>query len=671
MIIAWDYETHLISKEYPYPRPVCVSSYNGWNKKLAVSNEMKEHISFILDHTSVAHNAMFELGVTYTWFPELRPKIQKALAEGRIICTHVLQSILNSRIANAPKGLSLAALVLHYFQIDLSEDKKAPDAWRLRYSELDGVPLSDWPEEAKEYAIMDSVYALQLYNVLKEHKIPYQRAMEASFYLNMMGKTGIQIDQSRVRQLEDEIYAILEPKYKYLIDQGFCTPTCFKRPKKSLKKLQEFVKETIKEPRVSAKGNIQTDLEALLEYQLEAPSEVFQSFLDINEYDKVLTAFISRLKGADKIMTDYSTTKSTGRTSSSSSRLYPSVNIQQMPRKVPNVTWDVRNCFVPRAGYQMVSIDYSGLELASAATQLFKIFNSSEMLNMLNSGDVPVDLHSMLAAKIMSLRSDTKVDYATFVAHKKEEPYSSMRQLCKAINLGFPGGIGYDVMRKQLLQGGNKTKYGTLATSKDKQYLLNLCWGMKITEPNLRVKQISSSEYALVYDELVGLKKDMFRVYPDLERFLKEYHTHATTGEVKYVKNDFGEWEEEPMYKYKCKDFERDWCSYTAYCNGYLMQTPSAIGATQTAINLGRKYLGHPDMNLLAFIHDEFLFEVREQRTQEIVQDVAEMMIDGMQSVLKDVRIAVEASVMPYWTKEGGESKVYWKDANNGELRSK
>ena len=667
-MIAWDFESHLISKEHPYPKPVCISSYNGWNKKLVTGTEMEEHLSYILDQTSIAHNAMFEAGVTYTWFPSLRGKLKKALEEGRLICTHMQQSILNGRSEKQIHKLSLAGLVEHYFNEDISEDKKNPDAWRLRYSELDGVPKDKWPEEAVNYAIMDSVWAYKIYQKLKPHNISSSRAMESSFYLNMMGKTGIKIDQDRVKLLESEIYEMLNPKYEYLVERGFCTNIGTKRPKKNMKVLREYIEERVEKPIISPKGNVKTDLEALVAYYAETEDPVFDAFLKLNEYDKVLTAFVSRLKGSEYILTDYSTTKSTGRTSSFTSKLYPSVNIQQMPRKVPNVTYDVRNCFVPREGYKMVSIDYSGLELASAATQLFKTFNRSAMRDMLNDGDTPTDLHSMLAARIMSMMGKN-VTYEHFLAHKKEKEYANMRQLCKAVNLGFPGGIGYDVMRGQLLKGGTKTKYGVLETSKDRNCLLNAYYNLRFEEPNVRIKQVSKFEWALVYDELVGLKQGMFKVYPELEQFLKERHKYSTTGETKWVLDDFGDWEEEPMYKYQVSDFHRDWCTYTAYCNGYLMQTPSAIGATKTAIALGRKYIDHPDVNLLAFIHDEFVFEAKGD-IDGYIADISEIMIDQMQSVLKGVRIAVEASKMDYWSKDGGDDITYWKDARCDKLRT-
>jgi len=284
------------------------------------------------------------------------------------------------------------------------------------------------------------------------------------------------------------------------------------------------------------------------------------------------------------------------------------------------------------------------------------------MLETINSGDAPVDMHSKLACQIMSIKKGRMISFEEFVKNKKVEEYAFFRQLAKPINLGFPGGIGYDTMRHLLALDGVKTKFIVLETFDTESEAQNYYFRLRGEDENLRVARISKTKFALVYDELVGFKKALFRLYPELEWFLKEDHKKYLTGHSKKVKNDWDEWEQEEMYKYNISGFTRDWCTYTAHCNGFLMQSPSAVGFKRTAANIIEKYIGHPDMNPLAEIHDEMLFEIRDGR-YDIVEDVAEMMIDGMQTVLNKVRISVEAEVMDYWMKSGGFwSKTYWKD---------
>ena len=186
---------------------------------------------------------------------------------------------------------------------------------------------------------------------------------------------------------------------------------------------------------------------------------------------------------------------------------------------------------------------------------------------------------------------------------------------------------------------------------------------LRVEEPNIRIERISKVEYALVYDELVGLKAELFSLYPELQRFLKEYHKRGLTGETKAMKNDYGEWEKEPMYAYKVGDFQRDWCTYTAYCNGFLMQTPAAIGATMAMSNIIEKYQDSDNVIPLAFIHDEIIFEVKDDKYKfSFIEDIANILIDSMQDTLPYVRITVEASLMDYWKKSGGEwEKTYSK----------
>jgi hypothetical protein len=347
--------------------------------------------------------------------------------------------------------------------------------------------------------------------------------------------------------------------------------------------------------------------------------------------------------------------------------------MQQMPREVPGVTWDIRNCFVPREGYKICSIDYSGLELSSTAHQLYDLTGNSEMRDVINSGDVPTDMHSKLACRIMSIKENKTVTYEEFVANKKESPYKYYRQLSKPINLGFPGGIGYETMRSLLIKEGINPKLVVLDKSENEDALT---WKRSILRKEghpVRVRRVGFSEYQLVYDELVQLKQELFNLYPDLEYFLTKYHEQFLNGETKRMKNEFGEWETEPLYDFEVGGytFVRAHCMYTQVCNGLLMQSPAAIGAKRAVCDILKKYVDSDEVRPLAFIHDELVFEIKDnENMQQHVQDLSEMMIDSMQTVLNSVRIAVEAECFDYWKKAGGfYEAAYWKDADNKQLK--
>jgi len=673
-MIAFDFETHLIGSEWgQFPPPICVSYYDGSRSNMyAGLKDIEEALRWMFNQRGpiVAHNAVFECGVIYTHFTSLRDDLKRALDEGRIICTKINEEILNCKKKNSTYKLSLADLVQFYFNEDISEDKKNPNAWRLRYHELEHLDKQEWPSEAINYSISDSIWAYKVYNeqcrLYDIFMMKHKEIVEAAVYLNLMANLGMTVDVPRVVELENDIYSKLSFSYDHLIKAGFCEPVVGqKRPKKNMNKLRQYIKDKYPKPVLTSKNGISTTEESLNYYLTVEEDENINCFLTLAGYEKVITAFTNNLK-APLIRTEYSAIKDTCRTSARKSSLYPSVNIQQMPRSIKNVKWDVRNCFIPREGFEICSIDYAALELSSTAHQLFKIFNHSAMLNTLNSGDSPVDMHSKLACRIMSIAMNKSVSYDHFIEHKKEPEYAHFRKLSKPINLGFPGGIGYDTMRHLLYRDGIKTRYNIVYTHKNENFVYNV-WLSLIQDgyENVRVARISKQEYAVVQDELVTFKNELYGLYPELKTFLKVEHEKYLTGEKAKMKNEFNEWEEEPMYSYNIYGFKRDYCTYTAFCNGYLMQTPAAIGAKRAVVNIIKKYLDHPEMRPLAFIHDEILFEVKKDSSNkfDIIEDVAYNLIDGMQSVLSSVRIAVEAELMDYWTKAGGTwTKTYWKN---------
>lgn len=672
MIVAIDFETHLICKETPIPKPICLSAYNGKDTYLFKGDrDIKEYLTKIFTSSSliIAHNTTFELSVIYKYYPELRPLIFSALRNSRVYCTKLYERLLSNVSQHPKQKFDLATLVKDYFDEDISETKKDPEAWRLRYHELENKPLEEWPEAAKQYAIDDSIYAYKIQHEQSKAKpLKYRLAVSSEFCLNLWAKKGFLIDQTRTVQLEKEMLAHLQPRRDFLISQGMAYMSKAGNFCKKSKEFSEYISKTIPRLRYTKKGSVSTKGEHLDDYLAQMPDDAtIKAFLDMKEYEKALTSYVRRLKQADPyIYTDYNSVVSTGRTSSSQSNFYPSVQIQNQPRSIKGVTWDIRNCYVPRQGYKLVSIDYSGLELTSCAHQLYLSFGASHMRQIINGGDVPADMHSMLASEFKGC------SYEEFKANKKKPEYAFFRQLAKPIGLGFPGGIGYDVMRSLLLKDGIVTKFKILETAKRENDLIGAYKILCRDYDNIRIARMKVDEYAIVYDELVGLKKKMFKLYPELHKFLKTEHERFQTGEKKYVKNDWDEWEEEPMHRYEVAGTVRDFCTYTALCNGYLMQSPSATGAKNMVWDLTEKFHASDDIHLLAFIHDEVIFEVKDNdRMYANIDSVAEVMIDSMQQVLYSVRVAVEASVMNYWSKSTTIwDKTYWKDPKNPTLRT-
>lgn len=670
--VAIDFETYLIGPDQVIPQPVCLSYADKQVNGLAVGKDEMSNLLlslFLSNKKIIAHNLQFELKIIYEHFPQLRAQLLQKLEAGGFFCTKLYQQLIDNVSKQIYHNKSLANLVKGYFGKDISADKTDPDAWRLRYSELDGVPKKDWPKKAVSYAIEDSIWAYRLYEQQVQKKLKYSDQVYDEFILNLMAAKGILIDPERVNILERELLDYIEPRQQKLIDTGFAEIKKDGKITKKMKLLREYIESNYTQIEYTDKKVVSTTNESLSKYLLEKPDDIIQIFADMSKYEKALTAFVVRLKEACEhnpplIRTEYNGIVSSGRTSARTTPAYPSVNIQQMPRELKGVTYDIRNCFIPRPGFKFFSIDYAGLELAATANQLYMTFGASRMRDTINSGDTPVDMHSKLAAEIMSMSLRKRIRYEDFVAHKKEEGYKEFRQLAKPINLGFPGGIGYDTMRTLLAKEGINPHYKEFYRCDNEQEILRLIVNYKNQNPNLRCKRVGHREWALVSDELVSFKAALFRLYPELKRFLNDTHQRFLTGEVKYMKDEYGDYNPEPMYRFNMHGVQRDWCTYTAFCNNYLMQSPSAVGAKKAMREMILKYKDDPDCNILGFIHDEAIGEIREgPRMYEILDDISQIMIREMQRTLRHVRITVEAELFDYWKKAGGfYDKTWWRD---------
>lgn len=652
MLRAIDFETNPISVGAIFPSPICVSTHSENGSNLYIGKDMEQRLyKWLREDTIIAHNATFELCVILTHFPNMKDIVQKALEEDRIICTLINEQHININREKPLNKMNLAALVLHHFKTDISETK-GEDSWRTRYNELEHTPLIQWPKEAVDYAIDDSVWAYKLHK--QQINVESSLSLKCSVALNMMASEGMTISPERVETLKKEVMEFLQPKYDFLIQEGFCSPVKNKDiPKKKVKKLKEYIEVMPLEFMYTAKGSISVTGEAIEYYRNQIENPILKAFSEIAEYEKVLSSYVSRMEGENIIYTSYSTVKNTGRTSSSGSTLFPSLNIQQLPREVKNVTYDLRNCFIPSPGFKILSIDYAGLELASTSHQLYSVYGRSKMRDTINEGESPIDMHSKLAAYLK------KMSYTEFLERKKELKH--VRTLAKPINLGFPGGLGFDTMRKLLYMAGIKTKFKILHKAIRKEHLSHLLFSLKA--PDLRIARLNKEEWALVQDELVELKRAFFSLYPELEDFLKHKHKEfIMKGSTKWSKNEYGEWELDDMYKYSVGGFERSWCTYTAFCNGFLMQSPAAQGAKGAVCAIYNKYVDNKDMFPKAFIHDEILFEVREGR-EDLIEEASCIMIEEMQKVLNSVRITVEASLANEWTKTNEYwTKQYWRN---------
>jgi len=728
IVVGWDTETHRISPGNVHPPVVCLQT--------CIEQEQAEVVSvcessfrptadalFNLedDCTRVAHSLSFDVGVMARYDDEYLPAIFQMLEDGRLTCTKIREKLLNltshgnleyytvgGTTTKIKYGLS--DLVMQYFGVDITEDKSSlkrnaktgemevqgvEDSWRLNYSVLEDTPVSEWPQEAVDYAASDAVWARAVYYAQEDARqniienaghdpfavLEFRCAVDCA--LSLMSARGVKTDKERVERVEAEIAEELHPgRLENLMDAGIlkpeepprpyangakdhaedctdrsncdCPPKMTKGKKESVDKtkLVAHVENISKEnPDIEVKrtaptdnfpeGQVSVDKDWLEDYAHLDP--VLDEYKFRQTFQKMLTTEIPRMKWegevAPVVYPNFDSLKATGRTSSFAGDLYPSFNCQ-------NVDPRMRRGYVPRPGHWMFSIDYGAMELGTFAQACINLFGYSHLAEIINSGRDP---HAYLGAQIaMSTDEDfrelacAEVNpedydevYELFMSlrdHKEtKDIFKHFRTFAKPTGLGYPGGLGADTFIKYA-----KGTYG-IQVDREKAVLLKEVWKQTFPEAQLFFDHVQHG----CLDNLNG---------PRTVTVQKQ--------------DDQGEWYEETIEKERFRyespmGMWRMACDYCACCNGMALQTPSAEGAllgtyevvkdsmTKTSSIYGKVFP-------LMFIHDEIVGEIVQDTPEamtNLLSGVAGTMVESMQAVTPDVRAKAEPVIMTRWDK--------------------
>jgi hypothetical protein len=237
-LYVFDTETHLVQPGLPVPPLVCVSALRVWPNRIPSNGPLPAVEGGTLmdkaaglhdlrlallstDTRIVGHNVAYDLAVCGAADPTLVPWIFEAYAHGRISCTQIREQLIQLALGNFSSdfgskkqgSFSMSSIMLARFGVDLSDDKSAPDAWRLRYAELDGVPLDQWPTEAREYPIRDVVQTYQMWcaqasdvhsgvvDAVTGMVTDEQSQAAADFALKLMSAWGVRTNRAKVDAL--------------------------------------------------------------------------------------------------------------------------------------------------------------------------------------------------------------------------------------------------------------------------------------------------------------------------------------------------------------------------------------------------------------------------------------------------------------------------------------
>jgi DNA polymerase-1 len=599
--IAIDTETWLIAPGRLAPRLVCMSAFgDGDNRaRLYAPDEAAAAVHEWLTDPRIrliGHNMAFDLGVLLQHDPSLAPSIWSAYDQKRIWDTQIYEQLrkialgwskFNPETGRVP-SYALASLVSEHLG-EKVEGKSGEDAWRFRYRELDGVPFPEWPAEAREYAQLDAQYTWRVFQKQMGIGIPpdFERQVKYAWALHLMSAWGIRTDREAVERLEgDLVQAVRETVEKLTVAGVYRT-----NGTKDMAVVRGRVAQAYgNNPPVTDKGGISTSA-AVLE---ASGDEVLQTLAGISGEQKLLNTYIPTLKaGVERpINPRFNVLVDSGRTSCRNP------NLQNQPRR-----GGVRECFVPREGNVFVTADYHIAELCSLAQVLLDLYGESKMAEALQAGR---ELHLEMAAGIMGITYEGAVS-----RHKKgDKAVKAARQLAKAANFGFPGGLG----AARFLEFA-KASYGI----------------------------------QLSLEEGENLRRLWLERYPEMHQYFRDigFRCNRGGGSFQLIQPRSGR--------------IRGGVGFCDGCNSHF-QGLTADGAKAALYRVVQECYMDSRSDLfgfrpVAFIHDEILIEGPEARAAAAAKRLEQVMVEQMEFWTPDIPVKADAAMMRKWYK--GAEPVY------------
>jgi DNA polymerase-1 len=471
-VFAFDFETFLISPGQRVPRAVSLAWSYGGEPDLVHCILERDRFRAVAEEGLAADvltgaNVAFDLAVLVRAFPDLLPAAWKAYDEGRvwdIEHTEKLCDLHDGRLhwqwdptrPNKKTGgvgmmvrvsYSLAAIMQRRFGIVLDKD-----TWRLRYGTLAGTPCAEWPEGARKYALDDATSHYRVWAAQAEESITklidLERQARAAWWLFLLEARGFQIDREHVEELSRRIVVEREKTAAALEAAGLVKGG--KRDTKMAAARMTVVcaAKGLEIPR-TPKGKVKVTKETAF----DTGDPVLESYARFTALTNMLSGSIVTLRAAAQagmpIQSRFEVLQETGRTSCSTGapkkkkganpyEMGYGLQLQNVRRNILDEDGEeipgVRECFVPRPGYVLCSIDYGQLELCTWAQACIDLDCGHALADALNAGH---DVHSMLGARIFGLT------YEWVKANrKKDKKAANARQAGKPLNFGLPGGMG-------------------------------------------------------------------------------------------------------------------------------------------------------------------------------------------------------------------------------------
>lgn len=539
----------------------------------------------------IFHNAPFDLNVLGLDSREpVRDVWLSLIYKGRIVDTmlrYLLKSYTEGYSGEKLKaGLDMVALKMLGLKVEKNNDI------RLTFKQdMDLTP------EHVEYAAKDSAVTAQLF-LKMSNKFPTETIqLMGHIALSSIARNGLLVDREYQKNLGQEVKQKLDDCLTTVGLFGYHPgePGCKGVLQDILLYLQDILgiklECTEKKAEIKMGSHIEDIVNALTPEQIKDVEgnihlNLFEAYNAYIHENKMYSTYLDpKHLGADgRVHTYFTPIIKTGRTSSSGP------NLQNLPRKE-----GLRGQYVAPPGSVLYACDYSQLELCALAEHCHITYNESVMREIINQGQ---DLHRWFGDIIKE--NDPRPE--------SEKADINYRQMAKAANFGFPGGLGIETFQEYAL-----ATYGVVLTPEQCEFLKDL-WKDSFPEMRYHLKPMEDPTMRSRDGDTL-------------------YLAQTVTGRVRHG------------------------ATYCSACN-YAFQGLAADGA-----KVAMWYLYMSRFKMVNFIHDEIITELREDdQLQRKVTKIDELMIKGMRRVIKHVDIRVEGALMYRWHKDA--APVYDDDKN-------
>jgi hypothetical protein len=462
MLIAVDTETALIGRGVDLAPPLACITWCGpsMQPEIIHASHGEELCAWLFGaHEITGANFAFDACVLMRAYPKLTDLIYRAYKDGRVRDIQHNQRLIDLAHGNL-NGYRLSSGVSHPYYYNLAalherygygQLDKSKDTWRLRYAELIGTDLRDWPEDAVAYAKLDALATLRVdrsQQAFAEFVKDGPAQARAALALHRQSIRGMITDAQTIETYLDEVELDIQRAKALCVEHGLIRGTVRANGKvwpaskvgtRDMKAARARMVEACAELNISAKktdgGDISLDAEACR----DSGDPVMQAYALYTSAASVRERVTQLREGAKglPLQTEYVIINNNGRTSSREPKL-PLVgsNFQNVPR-----AGRMRECFVPRPGYWFVSVDYSMAELHTVSQCELWLTGKSKLAIALNEKR---DVHCEVAAILL------KCSYEEAFSKRKEGRWALARQQSKEVNFGGWGVMSADRLWRQM-----------------------------------------------------------------------------------------------------------------------------------------------------------------------------------------------------------------------------